>query len=245
MDIPGPRPVFRGNLALSALFHADAFVKSYGRKEVLKSASAWASSGRVSFLVGRNGCGKTTLLRSAVGLMRAELGVVHFDGAVHASPQLSHLASRGLFFLPDKGLLAKRWRFGRQLELVTTRFAVESSGHLVEQFGVEELLDRYPHEMSGGERRMAELALAFARRPRCLLADEPLAGVEPKDRGLVRAMLRTMADSGTAILATGHEVDDLMSLADEVIWMTAGTTHGIGSPEEAANHQQFRREYLG
>jgi ABC-type lipopolysaccharide export system ATPase subunit len=61
----------------------------------------------------------------------------------------------------------------------------------------------------------------------------------------VAAALRSRADAGAAILVTGHEVEDLLDLADEVIWMVPGTTHGLGTPEEAARHAQFRLEYLG
>jgi len=61
----------------------------------------------------------------------------------------------------------------------------------------------------------------------------------------VATALRARAAAGTAILVTGHEVEDLFDLADEVIWMVAGTTHGLGPPDEAARHHQFRLEYLG
>ena len=106
-------------------------------------------------------------------------------------------------------------------------------------------LDARPPELSGGERRRAELAIARARRPRCLLADEPFAGITPGDAEAVAAALVRLADSGCAVLATGHEVPQLMTIASSVVWMTAGTTHWLGPPGEAARHEQFRREYLG
>jgi ABC-type lipopolysaccharide export system ATPase subunit len=100
-------------------------------------------------------------------------------------------------------------------------------------------------EMSGGEERRAELALAWARHPACLLADEPLAGITPKDQEIVGSILRTMADHGCAVVLTGHDVRPLMSIADTIVWVVAGTTHGLGSPADARVHEQFRREYLG
>ena len=99
--------------------------------------------------------------------------------------------------------------------------------------------------MSGGERRRCELALALARGPRCLIADEPLNEIEPRDRPLVTESIRTLADGGAAVLVTGHQAEDLLELADEVIWIAAGTTHGLGSPAEARAHGRFRRDYLG
>lgn len=102
-----------------------------------------------------------------------------------------------------------------------------------------------PGPLWGGTGRRADLALALVRRPACLIPDEPLTEIEPKDRGLIAAMLRAQAALGCAVLITGHEVRDLMSVSDYVIWMAAGTTRGLGSPDQARAHDQFRREYLG
>jgi len=110
---------------------------------------------------------------------------------------------------------------------------------------VEALLDSRPGRMSGGKRRRAEIWLAVAAASTCLIADEPFLGIAPADRDKVAEALRSLAATGAAILVTGHEVEDLFDLADEVIWMVAGTTHGLGTPDEAARHAQFRLEYLG
>jgi ABC-type branched-subunit amino acid transport system ATPase component len=112
--------------------------------------------------------------------------------------------------------------------------------------GLSDLLDRSPHTFSGGEMRRAEIAVALARRPRCLVADEPLHGVGPKDAEIVSKALRDLADAGCAVIVTGHEVATLLDLADDVTWLTTGgSTHGLGTPAEARAHHQFRREYLG
>jgi len=87
--------------------------------------------------------------------------------------------------------------------------------------------------------------LALARKPRCLVADEPLAGIEPWDQEALVGVLKGLAERGCAILVTGHDVNPLMALADDIIWMVGGTTHWLGSPESARAHYQFRREYLG
>ena len=92
--------------------------------------------------------------------------------------------------------------------------------------------------------RRVELALAVSTHPRCLIADEPFLGIAPKDAEILHVALRELAESGTAIIVTGHEVDTLLRLADEVFWHTAGTTHALGDPVEARQHHQFGREYL-
>lgn len=170
---------------------------------------------------------------------------MRYDGELHTRPRLWNLAARGLFYLPDQGLLSRRMTFGTHLALLASRFGVTDAHAVAEHLGAAALLDAYPDQLSGGEKRRCELTLAVARRPRCLIADEPLAEVEAKERGMVASALRGLASTGAAVLVTGHEVEDLLAVADEVVWMTAGTTHGLGSPVEARAHAQFRREYLG
>lgn len=230
---------------MSALLTIDSAGKSFGPNEVLKSATAWAVPGRIAVIMGRNGSGKTTLLRTGLGIYALDFGVVRYDGVAYARPQLWRLAAAGLFFVPDRGLLGSRGTLGEQLRLFEDRYPEADSTGVFEQLGVQHLADSTAYEMSGGERRRAELALAIARRPRCLVADEPLTEVEPKDRAAVSQALRALAEAGCAILLTGHEVEDLFEVSDEVVWMVAGTTHSLGPPSEARRNHQFRREYLG
>lgn len=230
---------------MNALFLADSMGKSFGRTEVLKSATVWARAGQVTVVMGRNGSGKTTLLRAALGIYRRDFGIVRYEGNDVPRPSVWRLARLGLFFVPDRGLLGRRGSFREQLGMFERRFGGADSSAVLERLGVASLLDRTAAEMSGGERRRAELALAVARRPRCLIADEPLTEVEPKDRSTVVEALRDLAATGCAVLLTGHEVEDLFDAADEVVWMVAGTTHSLGPPRAAAEHHQFRREYLG
>ena len=230
---------------MKPLFLADSVGKSFGATDVLKSATAWAVPGRISVIMGRNGSGKTTLLRTALGIYSSDFGVTRYDGTTQLRPRLWRLAARGLFFVPDRGLLGRRGTLRDQLNMLSGRFAEADTAGVLDRLSIDHLIDSTSDQMSGGERRRAELALAVARRPRCLIADEPLTEVEPKDRAIVSRVLRDLAEAGCAILLTGHEVEDLFQAADEVIWMVAGTTHSLGSPTEARQHHQFRREYLG
>jgi lipopolysaccharide export system ATP-binding protein len=227
------------------LLYADCVAKRFGDRHVLRAATLGMHAGRVTALLGRNGCGKTTLLRVIAGQVRRDGGVVHFAGRAWGSPRLHELARAGLFYLPQRGLLTP-WRSLREhLAAVAWHFPGAAVGHAAERLRMTALLDVPTIELSGGERRRAELAVALARGPTCLLADEPFAGIAPVDAEAVDSVLRELAGGGCAVLATGHDVASLMAVADDVVWMTAGTTHALGDPAAAAVHDQFRREYLG
>lgn len=205
----------------------------------------WATEGRITALFGRNGCGKSTLLKIGVGLMRADQGAVHFAGRVYLRPRLPELARQGLFYLPDRNLLSRRLTLRQQIQAAEWHFGAERTSWIIERLELGPRLDHSSRQLSGGERRRAEVALAWIRAPRCLLADEPFAGIDPADRELIGEVLRELAGGGCAVVISGHEVPPLLAIADDVVWMTAGTTHGLGAPEAAVRNDQFQREYLG
>ena len=230
---------------MTALLAVESVGKSFGTRKVLTTASIWARPGKVTVLLGRNGCGKTTLVKIAIGLLKADYGVVIYHGERMLRPRLHRLARDGLFYLPERNLLSPAFTIGEHFRTVSRLVRDSDVVHAVESLRIGDLLDRKPRTLSGGERRRCEVAVALARNPRCLLADEPYLGIMPTDTELLSRAFRALAGQGCAVLVTGHEVRTLLALADEVLWQTAGTTHHIGTVEQAAEHHQFRREYLG
>ena len=226
------------------IFRADSVRHSFGPRLILNSATLWARTGEVTLMLGRNGCGKSTLFRIAAGLLRPDQGVVLFRDRAYQRARLPQLAAEGLFYLPERGLLVRNLTIGEALGLVTRRFDT-SADEAIENLRLQPLLHRRPDSLSGGERRRCEVAMAIARQPTLLIADEPLMGQAPIDAALLANALRDLARSGCAVVVSGHEVPELMAVADEVVWLVAGTTHGLGSPAQAKDHWQFRREYLG
>ncbi len=89
------------------------------------------------------------------------------------------------------------------------------------------------------------LALALARAPRVLIADEPLARLSPHDQEALGTSLRTLAGRGTAVITAGHEARVLLSISDVILWCVDGTTHDLGTPADALAHDRFRHDYLG
>jgi ABC-type multidrug transport system ATPase subunit len=199
----------------------------------------------VTALLGRNGSGKTTLLRISAGRLRPDFGSVRIDGEIYESPRLPRLARRGLFYLPERRLLPPWPEVERLVTTVSRRYDGPDAGRLVRRLELDGVAGQRVRELSGGERRRVELAVAAARSPRILLADEPFLGIPPSDRQIVARELRRLADAGCATVVTGHEVEGILELSDGVTWLTAGTTRWLGTPEEAARYPEFRSQYLG
>ena len=233
-------------MTAAPLLVAESIGKTFGTRRVLNSASLWVRSGVITVVVGRNGEGKSTLLKIAAGVLRPDFGTVRYREEHFGRARLANLASKGVFFLPEHPLLCTSFTVRDHLMMIQRRFGGGGAADTaVESRDIGELLDRSPKTLSLGERRRADIALAVARRPDCLLADEPFLRITPKDAEAVADVFRALATAGCAIALTGHEVPMLFDVADEVSWMTAGTTHPLGSPDNAREHHQFGREYLG
>ena len=229
----------------AAVLTADCVAKSFDGHRVLSSASLRAVAGECRALLGRNGTGKSTLLKIAAGLIPPDSGSVHFAGASYVSARLARLAADGLFLLPDHDLLSNAFSVRAQLEMIRERFDGASVTESAARMGVAERLDVRPWQLSGGELRRAEVAAVFVRQPRCLLADEPYRGIAPKDAEDLSRAFRALAATGVAVVITGHEVPTLLATADHVTWCTSGTTYELGAPAIASRDERFRREYLG
>ncbi len=215
-------------------------------RRILGSASLRAQHGEVRTLLGRSGAGKSTLMKIAAGWMSPDSGTVRVDDDVRLSWTPSALARLGVFYLPDAGGFGGAATVREHLEMLAEAFpGGESVGDALKRLGVERVADARPHLLSGGERRRAEVAGIFVRRPRALLADEPLRGIAPIDQEMILGAFRELARAGCAVVVTGHDVDALLDGSDHVTWCTSGTTYELGAPAAALAHEAFRREYLG
>jgi ABC-type multidrug transport system ATPase subunit len=233
-------------VSAGAILTADCIGKRFGERKVLSAATVHAERGVVTALIGRNGCGKSTLLRIMAGLMAPDHGTVRFRGAVYTRTRLPRLARQGLFLLPaDRCTLARTLTLRQHLDALRRRFVLPPDDNVLEALKITHLLDRAVGTYSGGERRRAELALAIVRAPGCLLADEPFLGITPADTEVFIAAFRALARRGTAVIVTGHEVPFILSVADTVTWLHAGSTRPLGTPDAAGRDWLFRREYLG
>jgi ABC-type Mn2+/Zn2+ transport system ATPase subunit len=150
-----------------------------------------------------------------------------------------------LYYITDGAELPWSYSLGDLVGWVVRRYPGVAPAPVLEALALDGLADARPQELSGGEQRRAALALALIRRPTVLLADELLTGIAPRDAELMATGLKGLAANGAAVILTGHEVHELFAIADEVTWLVAGTSHGLGAPAAARRHDQFAREYLG
>jgi lipopolysaccharide export system ATP-binding protein len=233
-------------MTFDPVLQVDGLGKTFGRKAVLTAASFSARPGTVTCLMGRNGSGKTTMLNVAVGRVRADYGRVLLNGELQRRPRLAMMALGGLFYSSQDSALTNLFTIQQHLDAVSQVYGrVSEQASIVEHLDLGPFLTRRPPTLSGGERQRASIALALVRGPSCLLMDEPFAGVAPKDRPLIADGLRLLRADGCAVVISGHDVDDLFAVSDEIVWVVAGTTHLLGPPSDARTYAQFRREYLG
>jgi ABC-type multidrug transport system ATPase subunit len=230
---------------MQPILTADCVSKSYRGRRVLSSATLRAVPGEWRALLGRNGIGKSTLLKIAAGWLAPDSGSIHFAGQSYESVTLPQLARQGVFYLPDHDFLSNAFTVRHQLEMIRLQFGGPPVQMAAERLGIAHHLDQRPSRLSGGERRRAELAAALVRQPKCLLADEPYRGIDPTDATDLTLVFAEFARSGMAVVLTGHEVSTLLEAADHITWCTSGTTYELGAPDLAVRHDAFRRDYLG
>jgi urea transport system ATP-binding protein len=221
----------------------------YGGSHILRNVSFEAQDGKVTVLLGRNGVGKTTLLKSLMGLVPIRSGSIEFDGRHIEKATPYERARAGIGFVPQGREIFARLTVEENLRM---GLAYKSAGtpippQLFELFPVlKQMLGRRGGDLSGGQQQQLAIARALAAQPRLLILDEPTEGIQPSIIKDIGRVIRMLADTGLngqrmAILLVEQYYDFAQELADDYLVMERGDfiARGHGKDMEAQNVRQL------
>jgi phospholipid/cholesterol/gamma-HCH transport system ATP-binding protein len=246
-----------GNMKLTkdkVLFELRGLSKWFGSVEVLRDLDLNIEKGRTTVIIGPSGCGKTVLLKHLIMLMRPDHGTIHFDGRRidNLSEKKLSLVRRRFGFLFQAGAL-----FDSQTVAENVAFAVSQHTRLSERkikrvvreklkmVGLEHLEDRYPSELSGGQRKRIALARAIALGPEVILYDEPTTGLDPIRADAINELIIKLqreltpdlgqtdqsAEAVTSIVVT-HDMNSAYKIADRIVMLSHGHIIADGNAEQ-------------
>jgi branched-chain amino acid transport system ATP-binding protein len=222
----------------------------YGQSHVLRDVSIAIHLGETIGLMGRNGMGKTTLIRTLVGLVRPRSGTVEIDGRDMTRAPAHAIARRGIAYVPEgRGIFAslsvaenmaiaerpgpngaQEWTRGRVLELFPR---------------LAQRLANRGDQLSGGEQQMLAIGRALLTNPRLLILDEATEGLAPMVRDEIWKTIRLIRATGMATLIVDKTVSAVTGIADRVIILVKGETVFDGGPAELLADPGFMHRHLG
>ena len=229
--------------------------KSFGRYKALDDVSIVVEEGEFLTVIGRSGCGKTTMLRMINGLQKPDSGEVYAAGEDVGEADLIRLRRKIGYVIQNKGLfphmtVEKNIIYvpvisGQKDKRQNRKLAEE----LIGLVGLErEMLDRYPEELSGGQQQRVGIARALASRPKLLLMDEPFGALdEITKRAMQNELLALQKKLGMTVVFITHDIREAMKLGDRVLVMEQGKIAQCDTPENVKKNpaDEFVKELIG
>ena len=234
------------------MLKVDNLNQYYGGSHILRNLSFEAKIGEVTTLLGRNGVGKTTLLKSLMGLVKVKTGSISFDGKDITHAPSYERVKAGIGYVPEE-----RWIFPTLT--VVENLAMGIKGGKIDKkntnaWTAEKIFERFPSlekrqkskgaNLSGGEQQMLAVGRSLMGNPDLILVDEPTEGLAPLLRKEVRDMLESISKTGVSILLVEHNFKVAMSLASRVYVMKKACCAFAGTVEELAARDDIREKYL-
>lgn len=237
--------------------------KSFGDLDVLKDISLTVHQGEVVSIIGPSGSGKSTLLRCATLLETMDEGELSYLGRSAAamengrtryvkSSELDIIKrSFGLVFqsfnlFPHYSVLKNLIDAPIHVQKRPKEDAVQDALKLLEQMGLSDKADAYPHQLSGGQQQRVAIARALALNPDVLFFDEPTSALDPELTGEVLKVIKQLAESHMTMIIVTHEMEFARKVSDRVLFMDKGYVVVEGAPEDVFHSQNERiQEFLG
>jgi ABC-2 type transport system ATP-binding protein len=206
--------------------------KRYRSTWALRDCDLAVPGGRVIALVGPNGAGKTTLLRLTTGLLRPTEGRIAVFGEPPMASSSRALAEIG--FVAQDFPLYERFRVRELLHMGRAMNPAWDQGFAGQRLAALDIsLDRRAGELSGGQRAQVALTMALAKRPRLLILDEPVSGLDPlARREFMQTLMTTVADTAVTVLLSSHNVAELERVCDYLIVLTGGRVQVAGDIDD-------------
>ena len=244
-----------------ALLETQSLTKSFGALRAVNDVSLSIEAGSLHSIIGPNGAGKTTLFNLLTGTFPPTSGRILLDGRDITGTPAARVAHLGLArsyqrttVFPAFSLLDNVWvaafATGKSWQGLIWRKAggypevTERARQALADVGLLAKAAVPAREISHGEQRQLELAIALAAAPRVLLLDEPAAGLSPDETRKMVSLVRSLKGRYTIVLIE-HKIDIIMSVSDRISVMHFGSLIAEGTPQEIQRNPEVRRAYLG
>ena len=245
---------------MSALIDIRGVSKSFGGVVANRDVSLTVADGGITGLIGPNGSGKTTLFNSVVGTLPVDAGSIVFMGQEISTFNVQKIARLGLVRTFQQTHIYGKMSCVRNMlisiphrrEGLTTMFSrfpasvYERADELLEFVGLYSKRRLQAGDLSFGQQKLLEFAMALMNEPRVLLLDEPTAGINPTlINGLIDRLKRANSELGITLFVIEHNMRVIMNLADHIYCLAHGEILAQGAPEEVQNNQLVIDAYLG
>lgn len=226
----------------------DGVCAGYGGALVLRDLGFRAAAGEVTCIMGRNGVGKTTLMRAIMGLVRVQKGSVRLDRLELANLPAHEVPRHGIGYVPQGRRLFGPLTVAENLEigLMTRMKGPEVRERVLNLFPrLRERLSQVSSTLSGGEQQMLAIARALCLEPKVLLLDEPTEGLQPSMIAAIREVVVGLKASGVAVVLVEQRVDAVLGMADRVAFMDHGTVAATRARADLAPDAPEFRQFVG
>jgi len=196
--------------------------KRFGKLKVLDDVSVTCGKGECIALIGPNGCGKTTLIKSILGMVIPDSGFITFNGK-NISHDWQYRANIG--YMPQTGRYPENMTIGQVLDMmkdIRGRSDEKPDEELIDRFELKSILNKRMRTLSGGTRQKVSASLAFLFNPDVLILDEPTAGLDPVASEILKEKIIAEKVKGKLVLITSHILSELDDLVTQVVFMQEG-----------------------